>query len=219
MTLPANAFVSLSDLKTYLNLAGSNQDAQLEVAIGAASGCIESYLKRQIPSRGAITEYHSLECAGAELYLGDWPIVSVTSVNEDSTRTYGSTGLLVVDTDYIVSKRSGKLVRAVLGGGARGWLSGFRTVKVVYLAGYMPPDASTPAGATAIPEDLRLVCLEVAAAIYSEADRKRWGVSAVSDAMGNLTRYLGYMTQDIRDRLAPHVRREVAGTWDRDTAA
>jgi hypothetical protein len=217
MALAANALIGLSDLKIFMSITSSSQDTQLESAIGYASTLIESYLERQITTRGSLIEYHSIEPpASCELYLGEWPIISVTSVYEDMTRVYATA--LVADTDYIVSKPGGKLIRVEAGSGTLAWLSGFRTVKVVYEAGRLSPGASTPEGATAVPLDLAQICAEVAATIFQDADRKEWGKLQVSSEGRTITRFMGYMTPDLEQRLAPHRRSEVSQTWDRDVA-
>lgn len=219
MALTANAFILLSDLKAFMGISGSNQDVQLLKAISYASALIESFLDRKIPTRGSLTEYHTLEWpCSCDLYLGEFPIISVTSVHEDTTRTYGAPTLLVVDTDYIVSKPTGKLVRVQAGAGALYWQSGFRPVKVIYEAGYLVPGATTPVGATAIPEDLAQVCAEMAATIFQDADRKEWGKVQMSSQDRTITRVTGYMTDDLKARLSPYQRREFSRTWDRDVA-
>jgi hypothetical protein len=217
MALPANAFVTVTDLKGYLNMTGAGQEMQLENAIGVASSLIESVLEREIPTRGDLTEFHSPRMPATEvLYLGEFPIIAVSSVHEDASRQYGSAALLVADQDFIASKPMGKLIRAVSGSGYYGiWWPGFRTIRVIYSAGYQNADG-TPDTAQPIPADLRLICFELAALLYQEADRKRWGISAVSDTMGNVTRYMGYLTPDISARLCLHKRIEFSRTWERD---
>lgn len=207
MALAANAFVTLAEFKAYLNALGSTQEAQLENAINTASTLLETRLKRQIVTRGNLTEFHSPQMRSNVLFLGDYPVIAVASVNEDSSRIYGAGTVLVVDTDYVIIKDKGELKRTGSGGGAWLWFPGFRTVKVVYSAGYAVAD---------VPADIKGLCLELAAVIYKEADRQRWGVSNVTDSLGNMTRYAGYFTPDIRDRIALHERREFAGGWDRE---
>lgn len=217
MSLAPNALISLSDLKTFMSITSAGADTQLERAIGYASQLIESHLDRLVTTQGAITEYHSLEHPSRpDLFLGDWPIISVTSVHEDATRAYDPLTPLVVDTDYIVSSPVGKLIRVQSGAGAFNWLSGFRTVKVVYEAGYLKPGEDEPVGAAAVPADLTQVCAELAATIYQDADRKDWGKTQISTEGRNMTRFLGYLTTDIVERLRPMQRYEMSRTWDRD---
>src|SRR5512139_4133366 len=118
---------------------GSAVDLSFESAINTASLIVENHLHRQIVSRGALTEYHTFDRNTPELYLLDWPSITVTSVWEDTTRAYATP--LTANTDYIVSQPSGRLIRiAGVNGTTKNWVQGFRAVKVAYSAGYAQAD-------------------------------------------------------------------------------
>jgi len=54
----------------------------------------------------------------------------------------------------------------------------------------------------------------VATTIFKESDRARWGVSSVTDAQGSVTRYLGYLPPDMKERLGSYRRRARHRTWE-----
>src|SRR5512139_167388 len=121
------------------SLSCSGGDSSLESALNTASLVVENYLNRTIVTRGSITEYHTFDRSTSDLYLLDWPSITVTNVWEDSTRAYATP--LVANTDYIVSQPSGRITRiAGANGGLQNWLRGFRAVKVAYTAGYAVAD-------------------------------------------------------------------------------
>lgn len=214
-----HALVSLAELREYLTVQGNNSDPQLVVAANQATLAIESKTGRQLVSRGdtAITEYHSIDLSVSytELYVSEWPIISVTTLHEDDSwpRAYGAGALLVEGTDFETVKRDG-IIRRLGSGGPQLWKPGSRIVKLVYKAGYRNTD-SLPAAGIDIPQDLKLAALFVASSIFKESDRQRWGVSAVTDAVGTVTRFLGYFTPQINEMLSPYVRREHHRTWEK----
>lgn len=224
MALWAYAFQTVTGLKTSLGITGTALDAIIEDCINEASQMVEASWGRDVVSRGSITEFHPRDTTAyyqanvypasflsdpaavpsrmrSEIYLNEWPIVSVTSVNEDSVRTYGAGSLLVADTDYLLSKPAGKIIR-LSGGQARSWIWTWRAVKVVYIAGFQDT-GGTVSGATAIPFPLMRVFHELAKWLIEQ--RKPGGavgMQSVSDATGNRT-FSGpaYVTPGMEDAL------------------
>lgn len=194
MALSTYALVSLSELKDSLRAEGKADDATLERVINRASRLIEQEVGAELVTRGSLTEFHTVRGPDVvRIRLRQWPITAVTSIHEDSTRTYAAGNLLTVNTDYVVSATTGEIFRVVAASGPRPWLPGWRAIKVVYTGGY--------ANTAAVPEEYKEACLEVAAAIYYEAVNKRQGVSAVQDAHGSVTRHAGVLSQDLQKRL------------------
>ncbi len=216
----ANALVTVDEVKAYLfptGGVGTTEDVRLQRIINRASQIIEAYLGRELIVRKAgtpaadvpIVEYHSVYDERFELYLSEWPLISVASVYEDTARVYGSDCLLTVNTDYIVSSRTGKLLRVFDSGGATAWVTGFRTIKVTYTAGYV--------NAAALPAHLADAALDLCARMFKEAQRAQWGVSSASDAAGNWTRFgQERLPEALRDVLDPERRPVGEHTWERD---
>jgi hypothetical protein len=212
MGLNATALVSVEDLKGFMGgLSGSGQDPRLEEAINAASAIVSEDLGRILVGAApttpfAVTEYHTILENTHELCLLDWPIVSVTSIHEDGSRTYDATTLLTPATDYIIDGKDGRILRVTSGGGARAWLTGFEAIKVVALVGYKD-QAGNPAAAANLPSDLKDVCCWIAARLFQESERKGWDISSVTDGLGSMTRFTGsrlppMMQERLRDQRA-----------------
>jgi len=218
MALENWSLASLAELKAYMgNVQGSTFDENMNQALNEATALIEGRTGRQLVSRGAFTEFHSLGVRDNyyELWLSEWPIVTITTVHEDPDwpRSYGTESLLAEGTDYELGTAEG-WVRRLATGGPMPWRTGSRIVRVVYAAGYKGQNGQ-PATAAAVPYDLKKACLFGAASIYKESDRQRWGVSAVTDAMGSVTRFLGQFTPEIEKDLQRYVRREFHRTWEK----
>lgn len=214
MALWAYALRTVAQVKAMAWPVGaSGADTIIEDCINEASAIVERAWGRHIVSRGSLTEYHpGLEYVGAgggvyvppisgpiypvsgtplcpsigpELYLNERPIVSVTTVHEDAARSYGASTLLVVDTDYVVSKPAGKLVRiAGTGSSPSAWASSWRAVKVVYVGGYQNT-AGTITNAEAVPPEVLRVFDELVGWMIRQRAAKEVGLTSISDAVGN----------------------------------
>lgn len=209
MPLSQYALASEQEFKDYLGGQGTGEATRLENALNTASDVIETYLGRQIVSRGPLTEYHTFRSPRSELLLLDWPALTVTAVSEDETRAYTSN--LTVDVDYIVSKPSGSLIR--IGGanaGEQAWAIGFRAVRVQYTAGYAQAN---------VPWDIKDAALWIAAHLFQEAERKAWDVSSQTDGEGTVSRFtLSRLPGYMRDQLIGHRRPYGGGlTGERDS--
>lgn len=226
MALSLYALVSLDELKAYLGASGAASDAPLTNAINVATTMIERELDREIVTRGNIVEYHSLSWSGAynyyaggpyltELYTGQWPLISVTSVYESRSQPpiYDGTTLLAPTGYELVSPRG--VIRRLVGFGPGGWAPGNRGIQITYAAGYRALDG-LPTAAAPVPDDIRQVCMFVAASIAQESERKNWGISSMSDALGQVTRFMGYMPPSMKEILS-HYRRPISfgRTWER----
>lgn len=218
MAVDSNALLSLTQLKDAAGFGGNGQDTRLEIAINKASAIVRNYLGWGVVGQSAITEYHSPRGNTCELRTMDAPIVTITSVYEDAAREYGASTLLVADTDYIVSKATGKLTRIA----TRlpfPWMGGFRTVKIVGSYGYLSQDTiPLPVGASAVPADLVDVTQLIAARLFAADDRRQYDVSSTTDATGTTSRFTAArLTASEQERLGPYRRWDMQQTGERDT--
>lgn len=125
-------------------------------------------------------EYHTPD-GTSESWPMEWPVAQLLEVNEDVSRTYAASSQLVANTDYILtrSRRGDKLVR--LWGTQPGrWLLGFRAIRKTYSGGYT---------AATVPGDLKDACRKLTKLLYDEVDKNRLGLSGMSDATGNWSRF------------------------------
>ena len=211
--LSTYALVSVEEAKAHLLTPGPGQDGFLEQAINRASDLIEAYLDRQIVTRGELTEYHSMATRGSpvyseNLYVLQWPILTVTSVHEDTAwpRTYAAGVLLVVGTGYELAKAKG-LIRRLGSGGPTHWATGSRAIRVLYGAGV--------ANTAAVPARIKAVAHRLVANIKGEMERKAHGILAQSDSLGNFTRFgPSTLTDDMKADLASERRMEMSWTGE-----
>lgn len=192
MALWTYAFVTAAEFKDRCALQGDERDALIEDVISEASRRVESAYGHDVMARTSRTEegpVDPLRIIGPELYLNENPIVSVTSVKEDTTRAFATA--LVEGTDFLVVKPVGKLVR-ISSSLRKDWLNGWRCIQVVYVAGHKRVTDSQPAAApNLVDTDTGRLILNV----FWEYARWLWkwrtegsiGLSAISDATGNRT--------------------------------
>jgi hypothetical protein len=204
MAIVSHALTTVAELKEELSVSGSGRDSMLEEIANRTTGVIEAHLDREVMNRmsgtvaSTVTEYYSILEYTPELWLNQWPVASITGVYELSAwpTTYGST--LTANVNYFLDDDRGMLLR-IDTGGEISWPTGRRAVKVVYAPGYT--------ALSSVPYPIRDVARKYAALLYTEIDRKQFGVSAYSDAIGNTTRFWNAkLTDDMLYQLAPYRR-------------
>jgi hypothetical protein len=166
---------TLEDLKTHLEIEASGQDPFLTNLVLRATQFIETYCSRQFMSR-EFTEYYSGDGTNSIL-LPNTPITAVTQIKDDKS---GQADFDYDDTDEndaFSFENWGKLL-LTNGDVFREPSSTYplRNYKFVYTGGY----------ATA-PEDLRQVCIELAAAKFYLKDKQRQGIASKSVAGQTIT--------------------------------
>jgi hypothetical protein len=135
--------VSASDVRTHLNLTDTTQDAELVGFISAAQAMVENITGPVLPA--VYTE--TFNGGQTELVLSEYPVLSITSVVENSQGTASTLAELVApysDTtglSYRVDYSIGTLTRWS-GTMQSRWAAGLGTVTVTYTAGRasVPPD-------------------------------------------------------------------------------
>lgn len=179
-----------ADYRAYASAGGGDQSANIQRALRTSTSFIERRLGREIVSRGALTEYHTVPFGQIHntIRTSQYPILTVTSVHEStaSPRAYDADSLLTVGTDYVFISATGE-IRRLSSSELYPWSPGYRAIKVVYTAGWAQAD---------VPDELRQLCLFGAAAIAKESGLQRWGVSAATDDQGNYQRFIGYFPPD-----------------------
>jgi len=134
------------------------------------------------PASGTITvatsvgyvEYHTpsdMLANPCELRLMERPAYQLAAVYEDTYRDYTTA---LATTDYLLAERR-RLVRL-----SSGWARGYRSVKLIYSAGYFTP-ANVPAA-------IKKVGLRLSAMYYQEATKGQIEIASGSNPMGTWTR-------------------------------
>jgi len=171
MAVSQYALCNLNDVRNYLkiplNKADDQMDNQLEVLIDQMTAVFESYCERKFASR-SYTEYHD---GNAEKYLfpKHYPIISVTSIHDDSDWNWGA-DKLVDSTTYRIQDERVIVLKSSL------WSKDEQNVKITYVAGY-----------ATIPAELKLACIEEVARKYK--NRNEIDVLARTAEDGSITKY------------------------------
>lgn len=136
------ALASLSDVKLQLDIPTSNtaQDARLTLYINAATQAIQTYCDRVFDVT-ARTEYHDGDLSNA-IMSHQWPIISVTELWVDPTRSFTDTTYQLAPTDYLIQGESRITFTNLLTPRVSG------SIKLVYSSGY-----------STVPPDLNLACI------------------------------------------------------------
>jgi hypothetical protein len=125
----------LQDVKDELGIANNTSDAVLDRYISSASAAAAQYCDRVFQVETVSEQFFAdrpnrmIKGGVKPLQLARWPLVTITSVTEDST-------LLVQGTDYLVDAANGQLTRLDSSGLAVYWHP--LPLTVVYSAGYNP---------------------------------------------------------------------------------
>ena len=178
--------VGLADLKSYLNKTDTGDDDELGFVLGAVHAEMDLTTRRTLYET-AHTEYQDGNDTDG-LFLENWPVSAVTSVNVDGLRDFG-TDTLEDSGDYFTNTELGIVYH-----NSGSWPAGHANIKVVYTAGYT---------ADTVPADLQRVVLELASIAWQKRKNKNHDVS--SESGGDKSRT--YFTEPY----PPHIEEIIAG--------
>lgn len=179
--MPDNDLVLWETVQTFIGASDDDQQV-VEFLITAASKFANNFTSRKLAKRtySGETDDEIYDGTGSIfLYLRQYPVVSITAIYEDIDRTWGAS--TEIDSDsYTFYPNRGKVVfDNVL-------FTGLRTVKVGYVAGYVPPDT---------PEDLAMgICIMVDY-WYKKISDHGWGVTSVGVESKRIAYELGVPKQ------------------------
>jgi hypothetical protein len=197
MSVAASSLITLDQLKAYLgpSFEGNQNDGLLELLIDSVTVMFDSHLGRTL----AKTTYTNLYFDGTgkeNLYLPNWPIVSITSIYEDDVLlTEG------VDSDYVLYADIGILKRV-----SGAWLKGLKTVKTTLVAGYVVQGAAPLAGETALPANVKLACMIQVSREWKKTQGSEWGESSRTFPDGSTSRIERGLLKEVEEIL-DHYRR------------
>lgn len=155
------AFTSVDDVKAWLGISASTDDALLAKLITAASAFIETWISRTIAQTTYTAESYD-GTGGVRLSLRSYPALSVSAVTIDGVSIPQAT-TATMNGWVLASSRSGIALRGYT------FTDGIENVTVTYSAGY----ATTPA-------DVEQACKELVGLRYKERDR----IGYVSKSVG-----------------------------------
>lgn len=180
----------LSDLKTHLGetQVDASRDAHLNLLLSQVAATVRAYCGRDVIDPGSdVTEYHNGAARGI-IAVRRPPILSVTSLHDDSEREWGSASEIESD-DYIVTEGPGliELKKDRIFGSVFG--DAVKNVRVIYRPGVAEDSADLIA--------LQLAVFRWVARIYRIADRQLDHVKGESSAAGNLQMFDHTMPKDV----------------------
>jgi uncharacterized phiE125 gp8 family phage protein len=141
---------TLPKLKTFLGIDTNDDDDKLYQHLKSADAFFKSETQRTF-EQTTYTEYYDGD-GSDELFIDHYPIISVTSIYDDLDRDYEAEDVFE-DDDYMIYEDQGmiKLDDTY-------FQDGSKNVKITYSAGY-----------AAIPNDIQMAVVQLAAAAYLEA--------------------------------------------------
>lgn len=177
----AVALIDTSDLKTLLKISGSSEDTLLEGLINRASQLVASYCGRNFVSASR-TEYYDGN-GEPELILKNYPVTVLTSLHDDTERSFGSDSEIDTSEDVQLDGNAGIIT---LWNNEVSFIKGRGNVKVVYTAGYVK-------GST-VPYDLQEAVLMIAMHFYKRIYQDQ-RIGLQSETIGQKT--MSYSERDI----------------------
>jgi len=180
--MAAGDLTTLSDVKAWLNVQTTNDDALLTRLISAASTFIQSWLNRQIASQSYTQTLNGN--ASRKMVLENWPITAVSSLTIDGVVVSQSPNSQT--TGYMFDDKVVYLI-------SRSFCRGLQNIVISYTAGY-----------SSVPLDIAQACIELVSMRYRERDRIGLASKAVG---GETTAYsLKDMSDSVRAQLSQYRR-------------
>lgn len=189
---------TVARVKTVLGKTDSADDTFLGNAISAVSRQFEGILHYELEQTSRVEDY-GVQLHQRELFLRQWPLVSVTSVVVSSDWDFANGTTLTADEDYRIDTVTGSVyfLRGAL-------IAGFQTARVTYVAG-LGTDTSNLE--TTAPDIVMAADLQVA-----EDFRRRDNPSTVT--RGQLGKRKTFADQHnlldrVRELLQPHIKYDI----------
>lgn len=180
-------FLSVKDMELFIDNGDGGQDAILEVFIEAATAWIESYCNRTFESVTHSKTYDGDN--GVELFLGESPVTSITSVEITTGSVASPTTTELDSNDYVLYEDDGRIV--LVDGDA--FSKGNLNVAVTFNAG------------KALPGDVKKAAIDLVRWYWRRWNENREGISSISAADVNTT-YETDVPKAIRNALDRHRR-------------
>jgi len=194
------ALCALADLESYLNLSATTPpNTFLEKFVDRASQQIESFCRRKMRKRTYADERYDGDGMSPVLIMREYPIVSVTSLYDDTGRDFEASSLVDSD-DYEIGADAGTVTRT-----DSAFAKGTANIKITYEAGYEDDDPRL--------YDLTMACVMLAARYYfqSPAGKGRQGVKTerLAGGQGDVSFVQDAMPKEVREILMPYRRKGI----------
>lgn len=190
----ANCYATTDELKTRLDVLGTDDDAMLEDIIEAASRQIDGWCGRSFYADAAATRYYTADSIDVLVLHDDLVSITTLKTDEDADRVYETTWAA---TDYDLEPLTGppytRIHLAPMG--RYGFPTHRRAIEIVGTFGYSD-----------VPHAIREACLLQAGRLYKRKDAP-FGIAGSQDA-GQL-QTIGGMDPDVK-QMVQHYRKPLA---------
>lgn len=173
--LQANALLTLQDAKRLLPATEKGDENLIKLMINALSDMAVNFCGRNF-IQAIYTEKHDGD-GTIDILVKHIPIISVSSVVEDSITIASSWYVIYTDEGIIRRINSGV------------WVKDIQNITVSYTAGWEQ---------ASLPSDLKYACLELLQFMWKRKDEERIGVSGLSFGDQSITLII--------DEMPPHVK-------------
>ena len=178
MALVSYALITLDELKTYLGVSGTENDALYELLINNVTDWIETYTERRF-AETAYTDEKYDGCDYCKLVLKQYPVNSGETFTIDERLTVGGSFSEITSTDYTVDYPRGIVC----------WTSNFKegcqNYAVTYTAGY-----------STIPNDLKQAAMMLIAGLLDLSKGASKTGNVKSETLGDHSVTFGTITEN-----------------------
>ena len=188
------AYVSVGDVRKYLDISGAGDDELIEELIAAAQKAIDNFCHRTFEASADSTmyfDYSSQYIDGSTLILGNHEICSITTVtNGDSVE--------VSSSEYTTIPRNETPYRRIriLSNSGKLWQYSNEWMDAISVLGRW-------SYSTTAPDDIEQACKRLASFFYKQRDQQMFDVTAIE--AGVVVSPVG-IPADVRRILAPYVK-------------
>lgn len=168
-----STLVDVETVKQARGIDNTSHDEELARILPMVETFVEKYTRRRF-AKATYTEYYSPYWGAVSLLTRHFPVLSITSLHDDPLWTYGPAALLTPNVDYVLHAPERGEIDLL----NRTFAGGFRSVKLVYEAGYAK-----------CPKDLEGAIIELVWLVRSKGENVLYGVRQRTIADGNITTY------------------------------
>jgi len=156
--------ITLEEYKESQGMTNVKDDARLDVLVKSVSQLVKTYCNRTFIDNHDTdkTQYFSVDEDTDSLALSEFPVISITSIEERSSYSEAYVLRTAAAFEYYVDLNTDSVLRTNKSTGYLNWSRGPGSVKIVYKAGY----AETP-------EDLKLAIYDLITYYYKDEHKKQ----------------------------------------------
>ena len=172
---------TIEDYKDFMGITSTKEDLKLTALVSSVSALVKSYCSRSFVDYVSTekTEYITVDDNMYSIALEEFPVISITSVEERSGYTADYFELTEAAGQYYLDTKTDSIVKTNGAYGFSNWYKGPGSVKVVYNAGY-----------TTVPGDLELAVFDLITYYYKSEYRGYKMLSgAATNAPGSTSQY------------------------------